>query len=128
MDGILTAGSPQATAEAWLGDFGAALAAGDAACIARLFAADCHWRDILAFAWDLRTTSSAAAIADRMVLALAQATPRAVVVAVGRTPPRRVTRAGVETIEAIFTLKPRLGLATVSYAWCPRAGKPAPGR
>ena len=109
MDGILTAGSPKATAAAWLGNFGAALAAGDAACIARLFAGDCHWRDILAFAWDLRTTSSAAAIADRMVPALPQCNPRAVALAAGRTPPRRVTRAGVETIEAIFTFETSVG-------------------
>ncbi len=109
MDGILTAGSPKAIAEAWLSDFGVALAAGDAACIAGLFAADCHWRDILAFTWDLRTTSSATAIADRMVPLLAQAALRAVALAAGRTPPRRVTRAGVETIEAIFTFETSVG-------------------
>ena len=37
MDGILTTSSAKATAEAWLDDFGEALAAGDAARIAGLF-------------------------------------------------------------------------------------------
>jgi putative flavoprotein involved in K+ transport len=109
MDGILTTSSPGATAAAWLGDFGAALAAGDAARIAGLFARDCHWRDILAFAWDLRTTSGAAAIAARMAAALAPTAPRAVALAEGRTPPRRVTRAGVETIEVIFSFETSVG-------------------
>jgi cation diffusion facilitator CzcD-associated flavoprotein CzcO len=109
MDSMPTTGTPQATAEAWIDDFGAALAAGDAGRIARLFADDCHWRDILAFNWDLRTTSTAAAVADRIVAALASATPHAVALAAGRTPPRRVTRAGVEAIEAIFTFQTAVG-------------------
>jgi putative flavoprotein involved in K+ transport len=107
MDGILTTSSAKAVAEAWLGDFSAALASGDAARIAALFAEDCHWRDLLAFTWDLRTTSGAAAIAQRM--ALANVAPRDVALARGRTPPRRVVRAGIDTIEAIFTFETSVG-------------------
>jgi putative flavoprotein involved in K+ transport len=109
MDSMLTTSAPKAIAEAWIDDFGAALAAGDVARIAGLFAEDCHWRDILAFAWDLRTTSTGAAIADRIVAALARTTPHAVALAAGRTPPRRVTRAGVAAIEAIFTFQTVVG-------------------
>jgi len=56
MDGMGVTRSATAEAEAWLCDFGAALASGDGVHIAGLFAEECHWRDILAFTWDLRTT------------------------------------------------------------------------
>ena len=109
MDGMLTNSAVTAAAEAWLDDFGAALASGAAARIATLFAEDCHWRDILAFTWDLRTASGAAAIAARMAPATADMAPHAVARAAGRTPPRRVTRAGVDAIEAIFTFETKIG-------------------
>ena len=70
MDGIVTNTSAKAAAEAWLRDFGAALASGETDRVAALFADDCHWRDILAFTWDLRATSGAASIAQRMATAI----------------------------------------------------------
>ncbi len=109
MDGILTSGSAKAAAEAWLGDLGAALASGEVARIAALFAEECHWRDILAFTWDLRTTSGGAAIALRMAESLARMAPRGFTLAAGRTLPRRVVRAGVEAIEAIFAFETSVG-------------------
>ncbi len=109
MDGMLTNSSVTAAAAAWLDDFGAALASGDAARIAALFAQDCHWRDILAFTWDLRTTSGATAIAARMVPTLAATAPRELALAAGRTKPRRVARVGVDTIEVIFTFETSVG-------------------
>ncbi len=126
MDGMLTNNSVTAAAEAWLDAFGAALASGDAARVAVLFAEDCHWRDILAFTWDLRTTSGADAIAQRMAPALSDMAPRGVALAAGRTQPRRVTRAGTETIEAIFTFETSVGpcngvVRLVSEAGQPRA-------
>ena len=109
MDGIPTDISAKATAKTWLSDFEAALASGDAARIAALFAHECHWRDILAFTWNLRTTSGAAAIAERMLPALARMAPRGLHLAAGRTPPRRVKRAGTEAIEAIFAFETAVG-------------------
>src|SRR5437588_465029 len=105
MDSILADTSAKTTAESWLGDFAAALASGDAPRLAALFARECHWRDILAFAWDLHTTSGAAVIAGRMVPAVARLAPRALKLAAGRTPPRPVKRAGTDAIEAIFTFE-----------------------
>ena len=110
MDGIVTNISAKAAAEAWLRDFGAALASGEIDRVAALFADDCHWRDILAFTWDLRTTSRAASIAQRMASALSQTAPRAVALAPGRTVPRHVIRAGVDTIEVIFVFSKVLAL------------------
>ena len=109
MDGILTNTSAKAVAETWLGDFTAALASGDTARLAALFAPECHWRDILAFTWDLHTTSGAAAIAGRLAPEVARVAPRGFKLAAGRTPPRTVTRAGTEAIEAIFTFETAVG-------------------
>ena len=109
MDGILTGTSLEAAANAWLGGFEDALGGGDPAGIAALFAAECHWRDILAFTWDLHTTSGAAAIAARLEATLGRVRPRLFALAAGRTPPRRVTRAGTECIEAIFTFETDTG-------------------
>ena len=109
MDGIPTDVSAKATAKTWLTGFEAALASGDAARIAALFARECHWRDILAFTWNLRTASGAAAIAERMAPTLARTAPRGLELAAGRTQPRRVQRAGTEAVEAIFAFGTAVG-------------------
>jgi len=109
MDGTLTNIPAKATAETWLSNFEAALASGNEASISALFARECHWRDILAFTWNLRTASGAASIAERIVPALARMAPRGLALAAGRTPPRRVERAGTEAIEAIFTFETSVG-------------------
>ena len=109
MDGILTNTSAKAVAETWLGDFTAALASGYTARLAALLAPECHWRDILAFTWDLHTTSGPAAIAGRLAPEVARVAPRGFKLAAGRTPPRTVTRAGTEAIEAIFTFETAVG-------------------
>ena len=73
MDGISTSNSAIETATAWLGEFGAALALGKASRIAVLLANECHWRDILALPWNLRTActaSGAEGIAKLMTSAL----------------------------------------------------------
>lgn len=109
MDGILTGTTAEAAAAAWLARFQAALDARDPAAMAALFAAECHWRDLLAFTWNLRTASGAEAIAGRLAAHAADAQARGVALAAGRTPPRRVSRAGTEAIEAIFTFETATG-------------------
>jgi putative flavoprotein involved in K+ transport len=112
MDGILTGSTLDASATAWLRDFEAALADGDTAGIAALFATDCHWRDIIAFDWDLRTTSGAQAIAARLAALAPRAAPRGFAIAPGRTPPRRVMRAGTEAIEVLLAFETATGPCT----------------
>jgi putative flavoprotein involved in K+ transport len=102
MDGILTGGTLEATSSSWLRDLDAALASGRAEALAALFASECHWRDVLAFDWDLRTVSGAAVITERLLPLAQAAAPRGFALAAGRTPPRRVTRAGIDAIEVIF--------------------------
>jgi cation diffusion facilitator CzcD-associated flavoprotein CzcO len=109
MDGILTGRPAEAAAREWLDAFRAALASGNASALAGLFAEECHWRDILAFSWNLRTTSGAAAIAGRLAPAAARARVRGMALAPDRTPPRLVTRAGTEAVEAIFAFETETG-------------------
>ncbi|GGG30398.1 monooxygenase [Caldovatus sediminis] len=109
MDGTLIGTSAEAAATAWLDAFERALSGRDPARIGALFHADSHWRDILAFTWDLRTASGPAAIAERLGAALARMRPRGFALARGRTPPRRVRRADTEAIEAIFTFETAIG-------------------
>ena len=130
VDGMLTASSASATAEAWLGDFGAALASGDAAQIAALFAEDCHWRDILAFTWDLRTHLRRRRPSRSAWCRRWRAWRRA-----GSRWPRAARRRGAScapastTIEAIFAFETSVGpcngvVRLVSEGW----GHRAPGR
>lgn len=109
MDVNVTDISTSAAAQNWLRDFAAALDACNRVGLAALFAEECHWRDILAFTWDLRTTSGAPAIAERLAATLAAMAPKALQLAQGRTPPRVVKRAGTEAIEAIFTFETVVG-------------------
>jgi putative flavoprotein involved in K+ transport len=109
MDGIVSDTSAKSAAQRWIADFSAALTAADGAGLARLFAEECHWRDILAFTWNLHTTTGASAIVDRLVPTLARAQACSFQLARGRTPPRVVTRAGTQAIEAIFTFETAVG-------------------
>ena len=48
----------------WLGNFEEALASGDAAAAAELFADDSYWRDLIAFTWNLKTVEGPAGVRD----------------------------------------------------------------
>jgi len=109
MDGILTGTTAEAAAASWLGRFQAALDTADADAIAGLFATECHWRDILAFTWNLRTASGAAAIAARLAAHAPAVRAHGLALAARRTAPRRMTRAGTESIEAIFAFETATG-------------------
>ena len=84
----------------WLTQFEKALAAGDDAALPALFLPDAHWRDLLAFSWQVMTVSGASQVVDALKQYRASAT--GFEIDRKRTPPRRVTRAGTEAIEAIF--------------------------
>ncbi|MEJ0017366.1 MAG: NAD(P)/FAD-dependent oxidoreductase [Acetobacteraceae bacterium] len=109
MDDVTMEHPLNAVAEMWLAEFQAALETGGVAQVAALFAGECHWRDILAFTWNLHTTSGAAAIAQRLTSSLSRVAPRGFTLAAGRALPRRVERAGVAVIEAIFTFETIVG-------------------
>ncbi|MEC7123873.1 MAG: NAD(P)/FAD-dependent oxidoreductase, partial [Pseudomonadota bacterium] len=58
---------PARLAETWLAAFNTRLAEGDAVALAALFEDDSHWRDIVAFSWDMETVSGADAIAENLL-------------------------------------------------------------
>lgn len=64
----MTQSSPSGRASAWLDQFGAALGRHDAAGTAALFDADCYWRDLVAFTWNICTQEGHSAI-EKMVQA-----------------------------------------------------------
>ncbi|MBM3646483.1 MAG: NAD(P)/FAD-dependent oxidoreductase [Alphaproteobacteria bacterium] len=93
----------------WVGTFGGALQCGSG--IAGLLANECHWRDVLAFTWQVLTESGAAAIEAALTSTLARTKPSNIHIPVGRSQPRRVSRAGVDCIEAIFEFETTFGRA-----------------
>jgi cation diffusion facilitator CzcD-associated flavoprotein CzcO len=101
----------QETILSWLRSFGDALQSGDAAAAAAHFAVEGHWRDVLAFTWRLQTESGAAAIEAALAPTLARTRPRDFHIPAERSAPRRVRRAGVDCIEAIFEFETDFGRA-----------------
>jgi cation diffusion facilitator CzcD-associated flavoprotein CzcO len=101
----------QETVLSWLRSFGDALQSDDAAAAAGHFAVDGHWRDVLAFTWRLQTKSGAAAIEAALAPTLARTRPRNFHIPAERSAPRRVRRAGVDCIEAIFEFETDFGHA-----------------
>ncbi len=86
----------------WLAEFERALCASDDASLEALFRPDAHWRDLLALTWQVKTISGARKILDALKLHGAGAGAAGFEIDRQRTPPRRVTRAGTNAIEAIF--------------------------
>ncbi len=96
-------------AEGWLAGFETALAACDPAAIGAMFHPDCQWRDVLAFTWHITPGEGRDVIGAR----LAQEQPRTAAhgfhLPASRKAPRKVTRLGVESIEALFEFKTAVG-------------------
>ena len=98
-----------ADAQRWLEGFSAALQAQDAAAAAGLFQADGLWRDVLAFTWTIETMTGKPAIEATLAATLARTAPKKFHIPAHRTPPRWVTRAGIECIEALFEFETAFG-------------------
>ncbi|TCZ64802.1 flavin-containing monooxygenase [Roseicella aquatilis] len=90
------------SAAGWLKAFEAALASGEASRIGALFHEDSHWRDILAFTWTFSSAAGRDSIAARLLAEQARTAAHGFHLPRGRKPPRRVTRLGIDSIEAIF--------------------------
>ncbi len=93
----------------WLGSLETALRDGNKSAIAKLFVADSHWRDLLAFTWDLTPQLGMDQIAAAMVKAQPVVKAHDFVIAENRTPPRRTRRHGIDVIEAIFDFETNVG-------------------
>jgi putative flavoprotein involved in K+ transport len=95
--------------EQWLAQLEAALQGGSAKSVACLFAPDGHWRDLLAFTWSITPCQGADRIAALMAARQAATKARGFGIAPGRTPPRRVARAGNDVVEGIFRFETEAG-------------------
>lgn len=62
----MTANTPSQRAQRWLDAFGAALASGQPDHVLPLFDADCYWRDLVSFTWNIRTQEGHDAVRDML--------------------------------------------------------------
>jgi len=62
----MTDTTPSARAQRWLDAFGAALASGRPDAVLPLFDADCYWRDLVSFTWNIRTQEGVDAVRDML--------------------------------------------------------------
>jgi putative flavoprotein involved in K+ transport len=97
------------SAENWLAQFEAALAGRDDAALKGLFHTESYWRDVLALSWNLQTLNGAEAILEELPALARRAAPTNFAIDPDRAPPRRVTRAGTSSIEAIFKFETAQG-------------------
>jgi len=95
--------------EKWLAQFEGALATGDAPLLKSLFHPNSYWRDVLALSWTTQTLNGREAILPALQAHAASAAPRGFKIDPDRAAPRRVTRAGTNTIEAIFKFETAQG-------------------
>jgi cation diffusion facilitator CzcD-associated flavoprotein CzcO len=98
-----------AFAQAWLDEFERTLDAPDPDALDRLFLADSYWRDVLALSWNLQTLAGGDSIKQELTTLVKRVAPSNFKIAPNRAPPRWVTRAGSNNIEAIFNFETALG-------------------
>ena len=98
-----------AEAQRWLENFQAAASAQDAAAAARLFLDDGLWRDVLAFTWTIRTMAGRPTIETTLRETLPGTRAGNFHIPSKRTPPRWISRAGEETLEALFEFETAFG-------------------
>lgn len=101
--------SEAALAAQWLAQFDAALQGANRGSIASLFAPESHWRDLLAFTWSITPSAGSDTIAALLEAKQPATKALGFSIAQGRTPPRRVQRAGIDVIEAIFQFETQVG-------------------
>ncbi len=109
MDALVSQMKPAETAEAWLANFGQAMQAQDAEAVMDCFQSECHWRDLLAFTWKIETMNGRGEIETQLDETLGQMRPRNFHIPAFRTPPRAVSRAGMDCIEAFFAFETAVG-------------------
>lgn len=85
----------------WLESFHAYLSRGDVAGAAQLFVPEAHWRDMLAFTWDIRSFSGRRAIQQAFSASIGDVRGLRMRLSF-RVPPRLVTRVEQECVEALF--------------------------
>ncbi len=108
------------SAQNWLAQFESALASDGS--LNALFHPDSYWRDVLALSWNLQTVNGADAILKELHVTGRSAAPCNFRIDPDRAAPRRVTRAGTKTIEAIFKFETSQGRGSGILRLIPDAG------
>ena len=98
-----------AAAENWLTQFEDALGKPGGALLDALFLADSYWRDVLALSWNIQTVNGAAAILRELRTHARRAGAGGFAIDPDRRAPRKVTRAGTNSIEAMFKFETTIG-------------------
>ena len=93
----------------WLSQFESALASPGDGSLKSLFHPDSFWRDVLALSWNLQTLNGADDILKHLPALGRSTAPRHFHIDPDRAAPRRVSRAGTESIEAIFKFETAQG-------------------
>ena len=90
-------------AQTWLGRFDQALTSGNAEGAADLFTADCFWRDLVAFTWNIRTFEGRADVTAMLAANLDRVQPRGWQITAGEEPAEAagVTEAWIEFETAV---------------------------
>jgi Pyridine nucleotide-disulphide oxidoreductase len=91
--------------EHWLAQFEQALSERDNALLETLFHTESHWRDVLALTWRIKTINGRDAILRELRTHNRRTRPAGFKIPPHRAAPRRVIRAGTDSIEAIFTFQ-----------------------
>jgi cation diffusion facilitator CzcD-associated flavoprotein CzcO len=94
--------------QAWLARFEASLGQ-DQTAIAACFAAECHWRDLLAFTWGITPFEGSSQIGEALAGAQPTIQARDFQIDPNRFAPRRIARLGVEVIEALIEFDTAFG-------------------
>lgn len=95
--------------QAWLDQLNAVIASGSASELEDLFTPDAYWRDVVALDWKFNTISGAGAIASTLSTAIERSGFTHARLDKNATAPRRVVRAGVETLEGFFVFDTGVG-------------------
>jgi cation diffusion facilitator CzcD-associated flavoprotein CzcO len=106
----------------WLAQFEGALGHCEHGALQALFHPDSYWRDVLALSWNLQTINGADAIVKELAALAERAALRNFRIDPERAPPRRVTRAGINAIEAIFKFETAQGRGSGILRLIPDAG------
>src|SRR4030081_840882 len=106
----------------WLAQFESALAKPGDSLLKTLFHPDSYWRDVLALSWNLQTINGAEAILRELKARAISAALSGFRIDPDRAAPRRVARAGTNTIEAIFKFETSQGRGSGILRLIPDAG------
>jgi len=102
--------APDELVRQWLQSFESALSSSEASRVRDHLVDDSHWRDLVAFTWNLQQAHGADAVTRELVTTAPKIKPRHFTIATGFTPPREITHWEREVVEAVFDFETALGL------------------